>query len=466
MNNSLRGKLVLSYLAISLLTALCIFFLIRLTSGQLMEQLVLEQELHELQTEVATWYMAEGDWDGFNQYFLALHPPPRRSSTGNNNSDNNEPRRNQPTSRGNHGIVRADRVLLNAYLNFNVGEILPEALLFRAMPVIVDEETIAWIVPDDATGISLQAEEQVFFERTNRVLLIASIVAVGASLFVGFGLANFITSPIRALTLASERMAQGNLKQMVLIDSTDEIGRLADSFNSMSQEVAQADEQRRQLTADIAHDLGTPLHIALGYLEIIQSSSQPATQEQLSIIESELNHLKNLIKDLDVLSQADTKSLNLDINSIALRDSLPHVLASFTPLAQERAINLHMRPLSDTLLPIMVDEERLVQVLGNILSNAIRFTPSEGEIELSVEQTATQTCIRVRDSGVGIPPDSLPYVFDRFYQADKSRGRSGKMGLGLAISKELVETMGGSISVDSQIGQGTTMSIYLTSAPM
>ena len=261
-------------------------------------------------------------------------------------------------------------------------------------------------------------------------------------------------------------MAQGKLKQQVYIGTKDEIGRLATSFNSMSHEITLADERRRQLTANIAHDLGTPLHIALGYLEMIQSGMRPATAEQLKVIESELNHLKRLIKDLDVLSQADTKTLHLDIAPSSLQDILPNIIASFTPLAEEQGLRLHLKPLPEKLSAIMADDERLVQVLGNILSNAIRFTPSGGEVELSAEQVDKSVCIRVRDSGVGIAPESLPYVFDRFYQAGKSRGRSGKMGLGLAISKELVEAMGGKISAESSVNQGTTISISLPTSPL
>ena len=457
MNNSLRSKLVVSYLTIALLTAAFIFFLIRLTSNQRMELFVLEQELDELHGEVLRWYEIEGDWDGFRDYFLALHPPPPRSQSGNGGTATGG-----TGTRGNHGIVSADLRLLNNYLNLDRGEILPEALLVNAMPVVLNGETVAWIVPDDATGISLQAEEQVFLESTNRVLLSASVAAVGASVLIGFGLASVIIRPIRALTEASERMAQGKLKQQVNIGTQDEIGRLATSFNSMSREITLADERRRQLTADIAHDLGTPVHIALGYLEVIQSGTHPATPEQLGVIESELNHLNRLINDLDVLAQADTNTLHLDMVPVSLHDTLAYVVASFAPLASEQAIVLRLLPLATTLPPVMADDERLVQVLGNVISNAIRFTPSGGEITLSAEPADAHICIRVRDNGVGIAPESLPYVFDRFFQVDKSRQRSGKMGLGLAISKELVEAMGGKISAESPISSGTIISIFLT----
>lgn len=458
MNNSLRAKLVLSYLTIALLTAAFIFLLIRLTSNQRLEQFVLEQELSELHDEVASWYEIERDWDGFRQYFLALHPPPPRSQ-----SADGEARNGGRSSRGNHGIVDAELRLLNNYLNFDRGEFLPEALLVDGMPVIVEGETIAWIVPDDATGISLQSEEQVFLESTNRILLIASSAAVGASLLIGFGLASVIIRPIRALTLASEQMAQGKLKQQVEIGSKDEIGRLATSFNSMSHEITLADERRRQLTANIAHDLGTPVHIALGYLEMIQSGTRPATAEQLTVIESELNHLKRLIKDLDVLAQADTKTLHLDIAPVSLQETLSYVIASFTPIAEEQSLELILKPLPQALPAIKADDERLVQVLGNIVSNGIRFTPAGGTVELSAEQVGSSVCIYVRDNGAGIAPESLPYVFDRFYQADQSRGRSGKMGLGLAISKELVEAMGGKITAESSVNQGTTITICVPS---
>jgi len=468
MINSLRNKLVVSYLSIALLTAGCIFLLIRETSNQRLEQIILDQELSELQGEITRWYEIEGDWDGFRQYFLALHPPPPRTPAGgdNNGSENNNRGGSSPSSRGQHGIVDAERRLLNNYLGFSAGDILPLPLFVDPLPVVVDGATVAWVVPDDATGISLQAEERVFIERTNQVVLIASVVAVGASLLTGWGLANVIIRPISSLTEASERMAEGDLKQQVDIISEDEIGRLAASFNSMSHKVALANERRRQLTADIAHDLSTPLHIALGYLEVIQSGTQPATPEQLGIIELELNHLNRLINDLDVLAQADTNTLHLDIGPAFLEDILPYVITSFKPHAQEKRIALYMNPLAVSLPPVMADDVRLVQVLGNILSNGIRFTPSGGVIELSAEHSGDDVCVRVHDSGVGITAEDLPYVFDRFYQADKSRGQSGKMGLGLAISKELIEAMGGQIVAGSAAGKGTTISVYLPVSPL
>ncbi|MFK7802061.1 MAG: sensor histidine kinase [Anaerolineae bacterium] len=456
--NSLRSKLVLSYLAIALLTAALIFALTFFTSDQRLKSLVLEQELSAMHNEVLSWYEIEGDWDGFHQYFMALHPPPPSVVRGNEANREGGIR----GSRGNHGIVDADKRLLNKYLNFEAGDVIPEALMLNAIPVVVNSETVAWIVPDDATGISLQAEQQVFLENTIWVVLIASLIAVSVAIAVGFGLANVLLRPIGALTQASELMAQGELEQEITIAAPDELGQLAESFTNMSREVALAHQRRRQLTADIAHDLSTPLHIASGYVETILAGDLAPTPERLTIVATELNHLRRLIEDLDLLALTDNKTLSLQLEPVSLTAVMPHVVTSFQSLALANEIELSLSPLPDQLPKVIADRARLIQVLGNILNNAMRFTPSGGKIDISTWQENGGVRLRVRDSGIGIAAADLPFVFDRFYQGDRARGQSGKMGLGLAISKGLIEAMGGEISADSKgVNQGTLIDILL-----
>ena len=287
MSTSLRTRLILSYLAIALLTATLIYLLIRLTSDQRLKTLVLEQQISEIEEQVAAWYQLEGGWSGFDIYFLSLHPPKalRQNSDGD--------RRTRPD--GAHGILDADRRVLIRYLDFRPGEVVPVALLADALPVEVDGATVGWIVPADRAGISLAGEESIYLQRTNQVVLVAGFVGVGVALVMGLGLARVLLRPIDALTQASERIALGDLNQRVPVYQQDELGKLASSFNSMSHEIALAHQRRRQLTADIAHDLSTPLHIISGYVEAIQDGELAPTAERMDIIAAELDHLRHLI---------------------------------------------------------------------------------------------------------------------------------------------------------------------------
>lgn len=468
MNKSLRSKLVLSYFAIAILTALLIYLLIRLTSDQRLKALVLKQQISEVHAEVTLWYETEHSWEGFERYFMALHPPGNPTISGQEGGERplrQPPPSTQPPSRlrGKHGILDAEKHVLIRYLNFNPGELVPEALLGKAIAVVVDGETVGWVVPDDETGISLEAEERIYLQRTNKILLIAGAIGVIGAVLTGLGFAQLLLRPIYALTKASQAMARGDLKQQVPLYSQDELGQLAASFNAMSHDVARANQQRRQLTANIAHDLSTPLQTISGYVETFIDGSLAMTPERMGVIAAELEHLRHLINDLDLLAQSDTNTLSLALEPVALDEYLPQIAAKFMPLAAAQSVTLQVKTPATPLPPVQADRARLAQVLGNVLTNALRYTPQRGTIHILTQMTATnQVQITVHDSGVGIAPEQLPFIFDRFYQVDESRSDAGKMGLGLAISKALVEAMGGKIAAESTgSNQGATFTISL-----
>lgn len=453
MLSSIRTKLTLSYLAIALLTAVLIYVLIRVTSDGRLRSLVLEQQIAEIQEEVATFYEAQGSWDGFSEYFRTLHPPPRRPQNG---ASNHPP----PRPKGMHGVADVNGRLFVGTELYAGGEIVPTDVLAEAIPVIVANETVAYIVPDDESGISLAAEEQIYLQRTNEVLIVAGGAAVAAALLMGLGLARMFIQPINHLTSASKAMAAGDLEQRVPITANDELGELATSFNKMSADLAAATRQRRQLTADIAHDLSTPLQVISGYIEAGQDGSLPLTPKRLEKIATEIDHLSRLVEDLDLLAQTDTHTLRLQLEPINPASFLEHVVESFSPLANAESVNIRSQ-VSPKLPTIQADYNRLMQVMGNLVTNALRYTPVGGDIVISAESHQNEVLLRVTDTGAGISAADLPFIFDRFYRADTSRTEGGKMGLGLAISKALVEAMGGQISARSATAKGTTFQILL-----
>jgi len=293
--------------------------------------------------------------------------------------------------------------------------------------------------------------------RALREGMLAILVALG----VGLVLARTLTRPLHALTEATHRMAGGELEQEVPVKSQDEIGELAAAFNRMSREVARANNARRQMTADVAHELRTPLTVIAGYVESMRDGDLAPTPERLAVIYAEIEHLQNLVGDLRTLTQADTGELKLNQQAVNPGELLQQACATFQHQAAQQGVALRLEA-NHELPAIAVDESRMTQVLGNLISNALRYTPAGGEIVLEATRNGGQVTLTVRDTGAGIPADDLPHVFDRFYRADRSRaGESGASGLGLAIAKALVEAHGGVIAAESTPGQGTAVHIRL-----
>ena len=303
-----------------------------------------------------------------------------------------------------------------------------------------------------------------FLQDVQSNLLRAGVLATGLSLVLGALIARGLTKPLKQLTAATKAVAQGNLDQKVTVQSGGEIGVLAESFNQMNTELAQARDLRRQMTADIAHDLRTPLSIILGHSEGLKDGVLPADDETFHIIHDEALRLNRLVDDLRTLSLADAGELPLVTRAVAPHTLLERAVSAHTPRAQLNTIQLTWQ--ADEGLPdVDVDPDRLAQVLDNLVSNAIRHTPEGGKVELNTRLVGNQVAISVRDSGEGISPDALEHMFDRFYRADKSRQRhAGGSGLGLAIVKSLVEQHGGSVSATSALNEGTTFIIYLPTA--
>jgi signal transduction histidine kinase len=257
-------------------------------------------------------------------------------------------------------------------------------------------------------------------------------------------------------------MATGELKQQVSVHSQDELGELAAAFNQMSADLARANHLRRQMTADIAHDLRTPLTVMTGYLESLRDGVLKPSTARFEVMYNEAQHLQRLVEDLRTLSLTDAGELLLHRQPVAPQALLERGAAAFRHRAERQNVTLQVN--TDQGLPeINVDPERMAQVLGNLISNALRYTPEGGQIILSARQQADALVLAVQDSGAGIKPEALAHVFERFYRGDASRQQQdGESGLGLAIARSLVETHGGWITAQSDgIGCGSTFAVYL-----
>jgi signal transduction histidine kinase len=281
------------------------------------------------------------------------------------------------------------------------------------------------------------------------------------ALVLGIVLARALTRPIRALTVAIHAMAQGDLKQNVQVRSKDELGELAAAFNQMSADLDRLLKARRQMTADIAHDLRNPLTVIGGYVESMQDGVLKPTPERLAAMQAEVQHLQRLVEDLRTLSQADAGELILNREPVSVPALLERAAQSYRPLAEKQGITLRIEA-RQGLPELRADPDRMVRVLGNLLSNSLRYTPPKGEIVLKAHAAdAHDILLSVVDNGRGIAPEALPYIFDRLFRADPARSRGEESGLGLAIARSIVEAHGGSIAAESTPGAGTTITIKM-----
>lgn len=348
------------------------------------------------------------------------------------------------------GRVRADSSgdLIGGQINTDLSKPFG-AFLIDQTPVL------AYLVPRQDN--SLAAIERQFNSSVNRSLLIAIGVAGLVGLLLTWLLAQSILRPVDALTSAARAMEKGDLNQRVAVRSKDELGELANAFNAMAEGLQRLEQLRRNMVTDVAHELRTPLSNVRGYLEALRDGVVEPTPETIASVHEEAMLLTRLVDDLQELAMAEAGQLNLVKQAVDLRDMVDKSVQSMSALTSEKGITIEV-DLDDDLPPVEADPERMVQVFRNLLQNALVNTPPGGYIRVEACPSDSQMKISVKDSGVGISPEHLPFVFERFYRADRSRARStGGAGLGLAIVKQLVEAQGGQVEIDSQVDVGTTV---------
>ena len=276
--------------------------------------------------------------------------------------------------------------------------------------------------------------------------------------------------PLADIMDAADAVAAGDFDVRVEERGSRDFRRLARSFNRMTTELARTDRQRRNLTADVAHELRTPLHIIQGNLEGILDNVFEPSPEHIEATLQETQTLARLVDDLSTLSLAESGELPLHREPVDVADLLADVATSFGPQAESGGVDLAVETEPREPLTVDGDPGRLDQILSNLVSNAIRHTPEGGRVTLRAGRDGDRICITVADTGDGIAAEDLPFVFDRFWRSDRARTRSGNMpssGLGLAIASQLVQAHGGEITVASETGAGTTFTIDLpaTDAP-
>ena len=309
-------------------------------------------------------------------------------------------------------------------------------------------------------GSVLDPAEEEFLASAKRSALLGGGIASGIALLLSAFLISQVLSPLRLLSRATERIAHGDLTQRVALKARDEFGQLGTSFNRMIDNLRRSETIRQTMTADIAHELRTPVTIIQGNLEAILDGVYQPTAETIAPIYEETLHLGRLIDDLRDLALAEAGELRLNkepTDLVALVNQVTEMVSS----SLEWGPKLHVK-VDHSLPKVSLDPKRIRQVMANILSNALRHTPATGEIWVEILQEGGEVELRVTDSGPGIPPEDLPHLFERFYRGDQARSRSeGGSGLGLAIAKQWVEAHGGRIWAENNEQTGARFVVRL-----
>jgi two-component system OmpR family sensor kinase/two-component system sensor histidine kinase BaeS len=486
MRNSLIFKLMGAFLLVVVLGAIIIFWLTSRATQNAFNSYTtrngqaLAQRLSPI---LAEYYSTTMSWQGVDTFLQSqLSSIATTNTTGNSKGQGQGFGQGQGVGTGRQGGIwgaLGQRMILadgqGIVLSDTTGELNGQTLtsiqLANDVPVIVNDTLVGTILvtPNDFTGTNTPAGQ--FLTSVNKSIILSVVFASGIALVIGAILFFQITAPLRQLNNAATGIANGDLSQRVTIHSHDELGELSQTFNQMAESLDRNETQRQHLMADIAHELRTPITVIQANLEAMLDEVLPLDVEQVAALHDETLLLSRLVGDLRLLSQAESGALKIERQETEIGSLIQRVMEKIKVQAQQNGINLEIE-IQDNLPRIWIDADRITQVLNNLIGNALRYTPRDGKIVVSATKfpdSDENIQISVTDTGLGIDPEALPFVFDRFYRADQSRARnSGGSGLGLAIVKQLVEAHGGIVEAVSPVcsnadkqGYGTRITIII-----
>jgi signal transduction histidine kinase len=300
-----------------------------------------------------------------------------------------------------------------------------------------------------------------FQAAVDELLAIGSMVAIVVAVALSIFTSRRIVRPIQAMMLASQRIASGDYRHRVEVPGQDELGVLARTFNYMSDTLERTEQRRLEAVGDLAHELRTPLSSIKSMMEGLVDGVLAAEPATFLGVQREVARLQRLVHDLEELARVEAGQSPLELGPVNLARLIQAAAARLQPQFEDKDVRLHIEAASD-LPPVQADVGRLLQVLLNLLGNALQYTPFGGQVTVSAGCEGQQMLLRVHDTGIGIAAEHLPFLFERFYRVDKSRTFSGGSGIGLTIARHLVEAHGGRIRAASPgPGQGSTFSITL-----
>jgi signal transduction histidine kinase len=296
-------------------------------------------------------------------------------------------------------------------------------------------------------------------------LIVAALAATVTSLAISLFVARRITGPLQQMTEASERISAGHYAERIEVapvHARDELGKLAASINALAVALEQTERRRLEVVGNVAHELRTPIATLEGYLEGLLDGVIEPNPSTFAMLHTEAGRLRRLVEDLQELSRAEARQIPLSLQPVASQHLVHSALEPLEGQFVEKGLQLHVL-VPEGLPKVMADQSRAVQILTNLLVNALRYTPAPGRVEVAASCEAGMIAFRVSDSGVGLSPEQLDHIFARFYRVDKSCSRTfGGSGVGLTIAQSLAQAMGGEIRAESPgLGQGSSFTLTL-----
>jgi signal transduction histidine kinase len=290
---------------------------------------------------------------------------------------------------------------------------------------------------------------RMFLAEIHRDLLWGTLTALGLTLLLTYLLTRWVLRPLFQITEITRKVAVGNYSERVNVVSRYEVGQLAAAFNDMADNLEKIERLRKNMVADISHELRTPLTNLRGYLEGLSDSVIPPSRETFGMLEQEVLRLVHLVEDLQQLARADAAKAFLDRQELSLHELLRQITNLYRPNFQEKDIDVQWQLETGSDI-VTADRDKLLQAIRNLVDNAWKYTPRGGIVTISGRRTADGIKIVFANSGAVIAESDIPYLFERFFRADRSRSRdAGGAGIGLAIVKELIEAHGGSVGAES-----------------
>ena len=436
----LTTKLILAFLAVSLFSTGIIVISSRIATNREFDKFINDRYEEELLDQLSEHFAKKQSWDGVEKIYQRDHFNP----------NDKHPLFFAIADENGNIIVEGDGYLL--------GESVSESQLQAGSQIEVDDRIVGILLLN--APLDKNPLEDEFIRRIGNSIFLSAVGTILLAFILGAILSRTITRPIRELTKATHEMADGKLGQQVPVRSRDEIGELASSFNKMNSDLARSFNLRKQMTADIAHELRTPLALIIGHAEGVHDGVLPPSKENFEIIREEAERLEKLVNDLRTLSLADAGELSVEFQPVEIHKFLSDIQSHYLAPFNQKRITLNLMPAP--VLLVNLDPSRFSQVLTNILDNALRFTPEGGRVDMSIRQSGDLIEISIQDSGDGVTAEDAAHLFDRFYRADESRNRdAGGSGLGLAIAKSIVEMHKGKIWAESETGKGLKVIIQI-----
>lgn len=355
------------------------------------------------------------------------------------------------------------KVILDYCQNREMGEkVTPGEKYAAVLPLKVNHELVGKVFINHMHEGVFTDEDIVFKKTINLSILLAGAISFCFALLLSLFFSYYLLRPVREMNEVANAIGKGEFFRRVSIKTRDELGELAANLNLMAENLQRLEMLRKKLTADVAHELRTPLAVIQSHLEAFRDKVLDVTDEKIESLQEEVLRLVTLVNDLQDLSLAESGKLKIHKIPLELMELVKKERDKLLPLFEEKGVSLEVEEIP--LPPADLDPGHTGRIIANILHNAFKYTPAGGEVKVVPESLENEILLRIKDNGVGIPPEHLPYVFERFYRADSSRTGTQGTGIGLSIVRELITAQGGKIEVNSERNSGTEVLLHFPKA--